>query len=58
MVHLSRYIWCLAAKYRYKLLSRDIEIDGDLCKIPLFTFSLTARTQTQIFGYFRLPNTS
>ena len=28
MVHLSRYIWCLAAKYRHKLLSRDIEIDG------------------------------
>ena len=25
----------------------------DLCKIPLFTFSLTAETQTQVFVYFR-----
>ena len=25
----------------------------DLCKIPLFTFSPTAETQTQIFGCFR-----
>ena len=25
----------------------------DLCKVPLFTFSLTVETQTQVFGCFR-----
>ena len=32
-----------------------LRIARDLCKIPLFTFSLTAETQTQVFGYFPPP---
>ena len=49
---IGTYILYINISMRFKQKKQSL---GDLCKIPLFTFSLTARTQTQVFGYFPPP---